>query len=102
MALVVTQAKISELKNRLSHYLARVRRGESILVLDRNRVIARIEPAGALTDVVTSDTDWLDDLELLGVVKRGREPLPRSWLKQRPDVKADVVRALLEERDEGR
>ena len=31
------QAKISELKNRLSYYLARVRRGESILVLDRDR-----------------------------------------------------------------
>jgi antitoxin (DNA-binding transcriptional repressor) of toxin-antitoxin stability system len=99
---MVTQAKISELKNRLSHYLGRVRRGESVLVLDRDRVIARIEPAGALTDVATSDTDWLDDLEMLGVVKRGREPLPRSWLEQRPKVKADMVRALLQERDEGR
>ena len=37
-------AKISELKNRLSYYLRFVRRGQPILVCDRDRVIARIEP----------------------------------------------------------
>ena len=35
--------KIADLKNRLSYYLRRVRRGESILVCDRDQVIARIE-----------------------------------------------------------
>ncbi len=35
--------KIAELKNRLSYYLRRVQRGESILVCDRERVIARID-----------------------------------------------------------
>ena len=34
--------KIAELKNRLSYYLRRVQRGESILVCDRDRVVARI------------------------------------------------------------
>ena len=37
------RVRIAELQNRLSYYLRRVRRGESILVCDRDRVIARIE-----------------------------------------------------------
>ena len=37
---------VAELKNRLSHYLRIVRGGEPILVRDRDRVIARLEPAG--------------------------------------------------------
>jgi antitoxin (DNA-binding transcriptional repressor) of toxin-antitoxin stability system len=40
-------ATISDLKNRLSYYLRFVRRGETVLVLDRDRAIARIEPIGA-------------------------------------------------------
>ena len=37
---------VAELKNRLSHHLRMVRRGEALLVRDRDKVIARIEPAG--------------------------------------------------------
>ncbi len=37
---------MTELRNRLSHHLRLVRRGQPILVRDRDRVIARIEPAG--------------------------------------------------------
>jgi prevent-host-death family protein len=91
--------KISELKNRLSHYLRRVQRGESLLVSNRNRVIARIDPAG---DSGTDDDRWLDDLERRGVVRRGVGKLPRGWLKRRPKVKADVLGVLLAEREEGR
>src|SRR6266446_8458384 len=78
------QAKISELKNRLSYYLARVRRGESILVLDRDQVIARIEPAGGVRSRSTDHSGWLDDLERRGVVRRGDGHLPRGWLERRP------------------
>ena len=99
---MAVQAKISELKDRLSHYLGRVRRGESILVLDRDRVIARIEPAGSHGSAPGEESDWLDALELRGAIRRATQPLPRGWLGRRPRVKADVVRALLEERDEQR
>ena len=99
---MTVQAKISELKNRLSYYLGRVRRGESVLVLDRDRVIARIEPAGRARAERSADADWLDDLELRGVIRRASGPLPPDWLARRPDVQADVVGALLEEREEGR
>ena len=99
---MAAQAKISELKNRLSYYLARVRRGESILVLDRDQVIARIEPAGRQSSQATDHSGWLDDLERRGVVRRGVGKLPRGWLARRPKVDADLVRALLKEREEGR
>jgi prevent-host-death family protein len=36
-----------KLKNRLGHYLARVRRGESLVVTDRGEPVARVIPAGA-------------------------------------------------------
>jgi prevent-host-death family protein len=38
------KAKVSELKARLSSYLVRVRRGETIVVCDRSTPIARLVP----------------------------------------------------------
>jgi prevent-host-death family protein len=40
----MTTVKIAELKSRLSAYLRRVRRGQTITVLDRETPIARLEP----------------------------------------------------------
>lgn len=94
--------KVSELKNRLSHYLRQVRGGATLLVCDRDRVIARIEPAGGADLAADSDADWLADLERHGTIRRAEAPLPRAWLARRPKVRADVVKALLDERDDGR
>lgn len=94
--------KIAELKNRLSYYLRRVQRGESILVCDRDRVIARIERVAPLARVQESEAAWLDRLERRGVIRRGSGKLTRQWLAKKPAVRADVVAALLQERDEGR
>jgi len=94
--------KVSDLKNRLSHYLRLVRGGESVLVTDRDRVIARIEPAGDLAAADNDEGRWLDDLERRGVIRRGNGRLPRGWLLRRPRLKADLVGALLEERHSGR
>jgi prevent-host-death family protein len=94
--------KISELKNRLSHYLREVRRGETILVCDRDRIVARIEPAGSSSARVSDDSGWVDDLERRGTIRRATSALPRGWLARRPKLGADVVAALLAERDEGR
>ncbi len=94
--------KIAELKNRLSYYLRRVQRGESILVCDRDRVIARIDRVGDHAPVPESDAAWLDRLERRGVIRRGTGKLSRQWLARRPAVGADVVAVLLREREEGR
>lgn len=94
--------RVSELKNRLSHYLREVQRGRSVLVCDRDRVIARIEPAGGAMVSSDDDTRWLDDLERRGTIRRARAKLPRDWVSRRPKVRADAVRALLAEREDGR
>jgi antitoxin (DNA-binding transcriptional repressor) of toxin-antitoxin stability system len=93
---------VAELKNRLSRYLRIVRRGGAVLVRDRQRVIARIEPAGEAGRGAGPEADRLADLEARGVVRRGRGRITRAQLERRPRVRADVVGALLAERDEGR
>jgi len=95
--------KVSELKNRLSHYLRQVRRGATLLVTDRDHVIARIEPVGGV--IVTAGDDeaqWIATLERRGTLRRAERQLPRGWLARRPKMRVDVVKALLAERDEGR
>ncbi|TMA37338.1 MAG: type II toxin-antitoxin system prevent-host-death family antitoxin [Deltaproteobacteria bacterium] len=93
---------IAELKNRLSHYLRMVRRGQPILVRDRNRIIARIDPAGGDVSEQGEEADRLADLEARGIIRRGQGSFPGKLLKRRPRVKADVVEALLREREESR
>lgn len=92
--------KIAELKNRLSYYLRLVRRGESILVCERDRAIARIDRVGADAPIPESDAEWLDRLERRGVIRRGTGKLSQEWLARKPTVHADVVAALLREREE--
>jgi antitoxin (DNA-binding transcriptional repressor) of toxin-antitoxin stability system len=96
------KVKIAELKNRLSYYLRRVQRGESILVCDRDRVIARIERVGAHGTMMESDAEWLDRLEQRGVIRRRAAKPTQEWLAGKLLVEADVVAALLREREEGR
>ncbi len=99
------KASISETKNRLSALLDRVRNGESVLILDRNRPVARLEP------VVTGETadpeGRLARLERGGILRRGQPPAGR-WKRllddplPRPDKGGDILKALLAEREEGR
>jgi antitoxin (DNA-binding transcriptional repressor) of toxin-antitoxin stability system len=95
---------VAELKNRLSHYLRIVRRGQPILVRDRDRVIARIEPAGGPEPTASQGEEAarLADLEARGVIRRGRGRITADLLARRPRVEADVVGAVLREREEGR
>lgn len=94
--------KIAELKNRLSYYLRRVRRGESILVCDRDQVIARIDRVDTHALRPGDEAEWLERLERRGVLRRGTGKITRAWLARRPALGADVVAALLRERQEGR
>jgi len=92
--------KIAELKNHLSYYLRRVRLGESILVADRNRVIARIERVSDRDAVPETEAEWVERLEATGVIRRGAGRVDVKWLRKKPIVKADVVSLLVRERDE--
>jgi len=81
------KVKISELKSKLSSYVARARAGESVLVLDRQTPVAKLVPidgpGGGLS--IRGPKRPLAEL-----VRSARIPLRRP---------VDVVALLREERD---
>jgi prevent-host-death family protein len=96
-------ASITETKNRLSALLDKVRHGETILIMDRDRPVARLEPVGA--DERVDPQGRLAQLERAGVIRRGSGKAARLILDKRPPRiagGASVLRALLAERAEGR
>jgi antitoxin (DNA-binding transcriptional repressor) of toxin-antitoxin stability system len=92
------KTNISNLKNQLSSYLRKVRSGESVLVLDRNVPIARIER------VAPPQTDErFAKLESAGLIRRPSKPLPlKKLVDGMPHSRASVLEALLDERAEDR
>jgi prevent-host-death family protein len=94
-------ATITELKNHLSAFIDQVRAGESVLILDRGRAVARLEPVVRHRDA----TGRLERLERAGILQSGSGPPPLNRLRQPPPALeggASVVQALLDERGEGR
>ena len=97
------KSSISETKNRLSELLERVRHGETILITDRDRPVARLGPVG--TDHAAGVEGRLARLVRAGLVRPGRGGLvERIVTEAAPRLKkgASAVAALLEERDAGR
>jgi prevent-host-death family protein len=94
------RATISHAKNHLSELLASVKRGESVLILERDRPIARIVPIDASQQ---SDDERLADLERRGIIRRAAKP-PRKTLPRPIDWPAGVslLEALIADREEAR
>ena len=93
------KATISELRKHLSAYLEKVRAGESVLILDRNRPVARLVGVAAPDPAV----DRLARLEGEGLVRRALGPIPKELLEEPPPKPGkSVLEALIEERREGR
>lgn len=95
-------ASLTETKNRLGSLIARVRRGETILLLDHGRPVARLEPATAAD--LSAQGSRLASLERAGVVKRGRRRPDALLAKAPPTARkgASILDALRADRDEGR
>jgi antitoxin (DNA-binding transcriptional repressor) of toxin-antitoxin stability system len=92
----VTRVKIAALKNNLSRYLAKVRAGDTVLVLDRDRAIARIVPLESGGD------ERVAELERLGIVRRGKGDFLQWLRKHRPvKVRGGLLKTLLDERRSG-
>lgn len=93
-------ATISQAKNHLSELLAGVKRGETVLILERDRPIARIVPVEATE---RSDDERLADLERRGIIRRAARP-PRKTLPPPIDWPEgdSLLEALLRDRDEAR
>lgn len=90
---------VSELKNKLSAYLRRVRAGETVVVMDRDRPVARIEKVSALEQPDAR----VGRLEAAGIVRRPTSSLPEGFLSEPlPRARASVLQALLDERAKGR
>ena len=88
--MTMRQVRIAELKARLSEYLRAVRSGETIAVLDRATPVAQIVPAPGGVHCGC------------GSAAPDAPPLHRVPLPKAGRVKGDVVRLLLEERQNHR
>ena len=86
-----------ELKNRLGRYLGLVRRGETIIVTDRGKTVARILPPSPADEEPPDLEQILQQLEAEGHLRRGTgrfkhfKPIP---VKGKP-----LSRMILEDRD---
>ena len=97
----MTTASITQAKNNLSKLIKKVRHGESVLILDRNVPVARLEPLPPGSK--DADEARLIELERQGLIKRGTGKLPKDfWTRPRPKLKGSVVKTLLKMREEAR
>jgi len=85
--LVMTSARIAELKSRLSEYLRLVRAGNTVEVFDRDRKVARIVPAEGGSPLQIRQPAG------------GPRPLRELRLPEPVPLQADAVALLLAERE---
>jgi prevent-host-death family protein len=87
-------APVTDLKNRLSHYLRLVARGETITVLDRGKPVAQLVPPGEVS------------ADLHRLVQTGLARLPRRkavkdlWQRPLPRARVPVSEALQQDRED--
>lgn len=87
-------AAVTDLKNRLSHYLRLVARGETITVLDRGKAVAQITPPGDVSSEIEA-------LARAGLARLPlRKPMRDLWTRPLPKSKAPVSEALHLDRDD--
>ncbi len=85
---------MTELKNRLSHFLRLVARGETVTVLDRGRPVAQLTPPGeAAAELQRLAEAGLARLPI-------RKPSKDLWTRALPRATASVSDALQQDRDE--
>lgn len=104
------RSSIANAKNQLSRLLDAVRAGESVLILDRDRPVARLEP---VADAAIGELpDALARLERAGMLRRASAPLPDDFLDDGTEAVAEagtvgtvgdaLLDALLDDRRHGR
>jgi prevent-host-death family protein len=94
------KASISATKNQLSSLIERVRQGETILITDHDRPVAKLTPIG--TESRSESAGQLSALERQGIVRRGHGKKCRLAPPAKPVTGASAVAALLEERETAR
>ena len=96
-------ASITEAKNNLSALIDGLKGGSPVLIVDRGRPVARLEP---VTTGLDGEPDGrLSRLVRSGIVRPSRAALPRTLFSHQPPrakAGASALTALLEERRHGR
>lgn len=95
------KASITEAKNNLSALIDGVKGGSPVLIVDRGRPVARLEPVSG----GRADDSRLARLVREGIIRPARVALPKAVLTTVPPrltAGASTLRALLDERREGR
>jgi prevent-host-death family protein len=96
------RARIAELKNNLSRYIAHVRSGGTVLVLDRDEPVARIVPIERAGPGQSPDDERLGRLERQGLIRRGTGKLPDWFGKRKPiKLRGGLLRDFLADRKAG-
>lgn len=92
-------AGVAELKAHLSRYLASVKEGEEVTVTERGRPIARLIPLA----LEATQEARMQRLARAGIVRLPTQPLPKSLFEPPTieDPEGRLLKALLDERDEG-
>jgi prevent-host-death family protein len=96
------KASITEAKNNLSALIDSVKGGSPVLIVDRGRPVARLEPVSTFR---SDDEGRLARLVREGVVRPARVGVNKGLLATKPPHpkgNASGVRALIEERREDR
>jgi len=95
------KVNVSQAKSGLSRYLNDVQRGETVLIFDRDRLVARLEPVNR-ADI--PDEERVAELVRSGVAFAPRRPLDLGAFlaRQRPRLPrgANAMEALVRDREE--
>ncbi len=98
------KASITEAKNNLSALIDSLKGGSPVLIVDRGRPVARLEPVTS-GGVAAEDDSRLAGLVRDGIVRPARAVVPKSLFASklpRPGKRGSGLRALLDDRRTGR
>lgn len=101
------QTTITTAKARLSYFIELAKNGETVLITDRGVPVVKLESAArpTRTDLSPEDAGRLYRLEKAGVLRVSDKPMDLSWLDMplaQPLPGGDILKALLDEREESR
>jgi prevent-host-death family protein len=89
---------VKQLKSKLSEYLRLVRSGETVLVTDRDEVVAELRPARRQPAGVDSLEELLDSLAERGEITRASQPKQRwTWKTHGLGLSRGSAQAILDE-----
>jgi prevent-host-death family protein len=94
----MTKASITEAKNRLSALIDGVKKGSPVLIVDRGRPVARLEPVRTLSE--DEQDGRLSRLIREGIVRPGRAPLSGSLFTAQPPRPNGDASAVADPSDE--